>query len=44
VAGYQNDVNLAWGAALILIVFVLGMSIVSRVVLNRTARKWGQST
>jgi phosphate transport system permease protein len=44
VAGYQNDVNLAWGAALILIVFVLGMSIVSRIVLNRTARKWGQST
>jgi phosphate transport system permease protein len=43
VAGYQNDVNLAWGAALILVVFVLGMSIVSRIVLNRTARKWGQS-
>jgi phosphate transport system permease protein len=44
VAGYQNDVNLAWGAAFILIMLVLGMSIVSRFVLNRTARKWGQTT
>jgi phosphate transport system permease protein len=44
VAGYQNDVALAWGAALILIVLVLGMSLVSRIVLARTAKKWGKTT
>lgn len=44
VAGYQNYVNLAWGAAFILVMLVLGMSIISRLVLNRTARKWGQIT
>lgn len=44
VAGYQNYVNLAWGAAFILVMLVLGMSVISRLVLNRTARKWGQTT
>jgi len=38
----QNWVSIAWGAALILVILVLGLSIVSQLVLNRTARKWGQ--
>lgn len=38
-----NWVAIAWGAALILIILVLGLSIVSRLVLNRMARTWGQS-
>lgn len=38
-----NWVTIAWGAALLLIIFVLGLSIISRFVLNRLARKWGQA-
>jgi phosphate transport system permease protein len=36
---YQNWINLAWGAALFLLVMVLGLSLVSRLVLNRLARR-----
>jgi phosphate transport system permease protein len=38
----QNWISIAWGAALILIILVLGLSVVSQYVLHRTARKWGQ--
>ncbi len=36
---YQNWVSLAWGAALVLILMILGISLLSRVVLNRMARR-----
>ena len=36
---YQNWIDLAWGGALFLLVFVLGLSLVSRFVLNRMARR-----
>jgi phosphate transport system permease protein len=39
-----NYVSIAWGAALVLIIFILGLSIASQLVLNRTARKWGQGS
>ena len=38
-----NWIAIAWGAALVLIIFVLGLSIVSQFVLHRLARKWGQA-
>jgi phosphate transport system permease protein len=38
---YQNWIAVAWGAALVLIVLILGLSILSRVVLNRMARRFG---
>lgn len=36
---YQNWIRLAWGAALVLILMVLVLSVVSRLVLDRTARR-----
>jgi phosphate transport system permease protein len=36
---YQNWANLAWAAALILILLILGLSVVSRLVLDRMARR-----
>lgn len=43
IAGYRNEVALAWGAALILLMLVLGLTLLSRLVLSRMARKWGQA-
>lgn len=40
---YANWIALAWGTALVLVILVLGLSIASRFVLNRMARKWGQA-
>lgn len=36
---YQNYINLAWGATLLLILMVLALSVLSRFVLGRTARR-----
>jgi phosphate transport system permease protein len=36
---YQNWINLAWGGALFLLVMILGLSLASRFVLNRMARR-----
>jgi len=36
----QNWIALAWGAALLLVALVLGLSLVTRLVLNRMARRW----
>jgi phosphate transport system permease protein len=36
---YQNWINLAWGGALFLLVLILGLSLASRLVLNRMARR-----
>lgn len=36
---YENWIRLAWGAALVLILMVLALSVVSRTVLDRTARR-----
>jgi len=36
----QNWIALAWGAALLLIALVLGLSLVTRLVLDRMARRW----
>jgi phosphate transport system permease protein len=36
----QNWIALAWGAALLLVVLVLGLSLVTRLVLDRMARRW----
>jgi phosphate transport system permease protein len=36
---YQNWINLAWGGALFLLVLVLGLSLASRLVLRRLARR-----
>lgn len=38
---YQNWIRVAWGAALVLILLVLLLSIVSRLTLNRMARRFG---
>jgi len=40
-APYQNWYTLAWGAALLLIVIILVISLTSRVVLNRLVRRMG---
>ena len=37
---YKNYVNLAWETALVLLIFVLVLSLASRLVLNRLSRKW----
>jgi len=37
---YKNYANLAWETALVLLVFVLVLSLTSRLVLNRLSRKW----
>jgi phosphate transport system permease protein len=36
---YQNWINLAWGAALFLLIFILGLSLLSRYTLNRLSRR-----
>jgi phosphate transport system permease protein len=36
---YQNWINLAWGAALFLLLFILALSLLSRYTLNRLARR-----